>query len=149
MHELEVLRILLDFATLKKPKVEEFDDAILWARAMIRRHERRGLRRVVIESPFSGDVSSNKIYALRCLRDSIGRGEAPLVSHLLYPQVSVKYNISERTRGMAAGWAWTAVAHACVVYKDLGVTSGMLKGIELAQRAEIPVEERWLENHPN
>lgn len=147
MNDLEVLRVLLNFATLTTPKTEELADAILWARAKIRRMERNELRRVIVESPYSGEVAENRAYALRCLRDSVQRGEAPFVSHLLYPLVSRKYDADERRHGMACGWAWARVAHACIVYRDRGVTAGMQQGIDLALREEIPVEERRLEDN--
>lgn len=47
------------------------------------------MRRVILESPFAGNLWGrwrNRGYARRCLRDSVLRGEAPLVSHLLYTQ---------------------------------------------------------------
>ena len=40
--------------------------------------------KVIIESPYTGDVERNLEYARRCMRDSIKRGEAPFASHLLY-----------------------------------------------------------------
>jgi hypothetical protein len=44
------------------------------------------MRRVIIESPYSGDVETNVAYARAALRDCLSRGEAPLASHLLYTQ---------------------------------------------------------------
>lgn len=35
------------------------------------------MRRVVLESPYAGDVEKNVAYARLALRDSIQRGEAP------------------------------------------------------------------------
>lgn len=40
--------------------------------------------RVVLESPYSGDIKGNTKYARMALRDSLARGEAPIASHLLY-----------------------------------------------------------------
>ncbi len=34
------------------------------------------MRLVIIESPFAGSVKENIDYARRCVRDSLGRGEA-------------------------------------------------------------------------
>lgn len=42
------------------------------------------MRRVVIESPYAGDVERNVRYARASLSDCLRRGEAPLASHLLY-----------------------------------------------------------------
>ena len=40
--------------------------------------------KVIIESPYFGDVEKNLEYARRCLSDSLGREEAAFASHLLY-----------------------------------------------------------------
>lgn len=44
------------------------------------------MRRVVLESPFAGDVERNVRYAKACIRDCLSRGEAPIASHLLFTQ---------------------------------------------------------------
>lgn len=105
------------------------------------------MRRVILESPYAGDVEANVAYAKRCLADSLSRGEAPLASHLLYPQVLDDNKKEWRLLGMTAGFAWLDVAEAIVVYIDLGISDGMLKGISAAKQAGIPIEERRL-NHP-
>jgi hypothetical protein len=64
-------------------------------------------RRVIIESPYAGDVDANLIYARECLRDSLKRGEAPLASHALYTQEGVLNDDDpdERKLGIEAGFA--------------------------------------------
>ncbi len=47
------------------------------------------MRRVIIESPYAGDVETNVRYARACVRDSLLHGEAPIASHLLYTQEGV------------------------------------------------------------
>ncbi|MEK7211264.1 MAG: hypothetical protein AAB731_01390 [Patescibacteria group bacterium] len=42
------------------------------------------MQRVILESPFSGDVKRNIAYARACIRDCLRRGEAAIASHLLY-----------------------------------------------------------------
>jgi hypothetical protein len=44
------------------------------------------MRRVVIESPYAGDVGLNLLYLRACLADSLSRGEAPYASHAIYTQ---------------------------------------------------------------
>jgi len=44
------------------------------------------MTRVIIESPYAGDIEVNLKYAKLCILDSLKRGEAPLASHLLYTQ---------------------------------------------------------------
>lgn len=39
------------------------------------------MRRVILESPYAGEVEANVAYARLCMRDSISRGEAPSVSY--------------------------------------------------------------------
>jgi hypothetical protein len=104
------------------------------------------MKRVILESPFAGDVEENIAYARECLRDSLLRGEAPIASHLLYTQPGVlDDNVpAERTHGIDAGLAWGAVAEATVVYVDLGVSRGMQYGIANAEKAGRPVEMRHI-----
>lgn len=102
------------------------------------------MRRVIVESPYAGDVEKNVAYARRCLRDCLVRNEAPLASHLLYTQVLNDADDTERTYGIEAGLSWVDVAEACVVYVDRGVSKGMATGIAAAREAGVPVEFRWL-----
>lgn len=44
------------------------------------------MMRVVVESPFAGDIQKNIEYARKCMADCLKRGEAPFASHLLYTQ---------------------------------------------------------------
>jgi len=102
------------------------------------------MRRVILESPYAGDVLRNLAYARACMLDSLGKGEAPMASHLLYTQVLDDSDPAERGQGIAAGLAWGAVADATVVYLDRGVSSGMVLGIENATSAGRPVVYRRL-----
>ena len=47
--------------------------------------------KVQLESPFGAptreNIITNVAYALLAMRDSLGRGEAPFASHLLYTQM--------------------------------------------------------------
>ena len=101
---------------------------------------------VVLESPYAGDVPLNVAYARACLADSLARGEAPIASHLLYTQPGVLDDTDpeERARGMWAGHAWLPRAQAVVAYTDLGVSAGMLNGLELARLLGVPVYRRTL-----
>lgn len=96
------------------------------------------MRRVILESPFAGDIAANIAYARQCIRDCLKRGEAPIASHLLFTQPGVLADgvPEERKLGMEAGWAWQAVADAIVVYTDRGISSGMQAAIDRAR-------EKW------
>lgn len=90
------------------------------------------MRRVIIESPYAGDVARNEQYARAAMKDCLDRGEAPYASHLLYTQPGVldDTNQDQRMLGIEAGLAWGDVADAVVVYTDLGISKGMMFGIE-------------------
>jgi hypothetical protein len=105
------------------------------------------MRRVIVESPYAGDVEANEAYARACLRDCLLRGEAPLASHLLYTQPGVLDDAipEERERGILAGLAWSWGAQATVVYGDRGISAGMQKGIRAAEEEGRPVEYRSIE----
>lgn len=104
------------------------------------------MRRVILESPYAGDIIHNVRYAQACLRDSLLRGEAPLASHLLYTQPGVLRDEvpEERALGIEAGLSWGAEAEATVVYTDRGISRGMQFGIERAKKEGRPVEYRLI-----
>lgn len=95
------------------------------------------IRRVILETPLNGidapAVEKNKEYARRAMEDSLRRGEAPMVSHLLYTQVLNDRISAERKMGIDAGLAWGCVAEATVVYTDRGISPGMQLGIKRAE----------------
>ena len=93
-------------------------------------------RRVVLESPYAGDIALNERYARACVADCLRRGEAPIASHLLYTQPGVLDDDvpAERATGIAAGLAWLAAADAMVVYTDLGHSPGMIDAVKHAHR---------------
>ncbi len=80
------------------------------------------IKKVIIESPYAGDVEKNLEYARKCMRDSIFRGENPIASHLLYTQKGIlDDNIQEeRELGMTLGLLWSEVVDMHVFYVDLG-----------------------------
>ena len=108
------------------------------------------MRLVILESPYAGktedEVTRNVAYARRALRDSLLRGEAPIASHLLYTQPGVLRDKvpEERALGIGAGLAWSKVAHAAVVYGDIGITPGMQEGINRHQAEGTPIEYRQI-----
>ena len=104
------------------------------------------MKRVIIESPFAGDVEKNIEYARKCLRDSLLRGEAPIASHLLYTQPGVLDDDipEERQMGIDAGLAWREDAEATIVYIDLGISKGMEYGIADAKKHNRPIKHRSL-----
>lgn len=104
------------------------------------------MRRVILESPYAGDVEANIAYARACLRDCLSRGEAPLASHLLYTQPGVLDDLVEEERrwGIEAGLVWRSGAEAGVFYVDRGWSKGMLFAKDCYEADGIPIEERTL-----
>lgn len=106
------------------------------------------MRRVILESPYAGftdaERNANVEYARDALLDSLGRGEAPIASHLLYTQVLSDEVPDQRKLGIEAGLAWSEYADATVAYIDLGLSAGMMHGINDAVKHDRPVEFRKL-----
>lgn len=102
------------------------------------------MKRVIIESPYSGDVEKNIDYARLCLRDSLIRGESPIASHLLYTQVLDDSIPNERSTGLEAGLAWIEVADAHIFYGDLGMSKGMMIAYDRAMQAGKKTETRYI-----
>lgn len=107
------------------------------------------MRRVILESPYAGDVEENTRYAQLCVADALNRGDAPIASHLLYTQPNILDDtlVEERNKGIDVGLSWAQVADATVVYTDRGITSGMKYGIKRAEYFSLPIEYRELENY--
>lgn len=106
------------------------------------------INQVQIESPFNAPTRSgiitNVAYALLAMRDSLNRGEAPFASHLLYTLVGNDNDPYERELGILAGLAIGQKADATAVYTDLGISPGMVRGIEAADAANRPMVYRRL-----
>jgi hypothetical protein len=100
--------------------------------------------RVVIESPYAGDIEKNVDYARKCMRDSLKREECPIASHLLYTQKGIldDSNPIERELGIKAGFKWGYLAEKIAVYQDLGISIGMKNAIYFYQSLDIPIEYR-------
>lgn len=100
--------------------------------------------RVILESPYAGDIEQNVAYARRCLTDCLKRGEAPIASHLLFTQPGVLRDEipEERELGINAGLAWVSVADKMVVYTDRGVSRGMVAAMHAAKKRGVLIELR-------
>lgn len=108
------------------------------------------MRRVIIESPYAGQVVTNTRYVRACLRDSLLRNEAPFASHAIYtlPGVLRDEIPEERELGMEAGLQWAPASCdrdlGITMYTDRGVSSGMQYGIERHRLWGRTIEERQL-----
>jgi len=106
------------------------------------------MKRVIVESPYTGNNEENVGYARECIRDSLTHGESPIASHLLYTQPGIldDNNPCERAIGIAAGLCWSRSADYVVVYTDRGITHGMSIGIQEHLRNGKQVIYRSLNN---
>jgi hypothetical protein len=104
------------------------------------------MRRVILESPWAGNIRKHRNYARRAVRDCLKRGDAPIASHLLFTQPGVlKDGVAhEREAGILAGLAWSEVADAAVFYADYGFSMGMLHALKRHAELGTPVEIRYL-----
>jgi hypothetical protein len=102
------------------------------------------MRRVIIESPLMGGLRIAIRYAQHAMRDSLDRNEAPWASHLLYPQCLADSDPVQRKLGIDAGLLWGRAAGATIVYYDLGVSKGMVQGIDEAKALGREIEWRSL-----
>lgn len=86
------------------------------------------MRRVVIESPYAGNVERNLRYLRAAMRHSLDNNEAPFASHGLYAQEGMLDDTKpeQRRLGIEAGYAWGAVADTVAFYEDLGWSAGMI-----------------------
>lgn len=87
------------------------------------------MKRVIIESPYAGDVDKNVEYAHKCMEDSLSRGEAPLASHLIYTNYLDDTDKQQRRQGIKAGFSWGEECELVAVYCDYGISKGMELGI--------------------
>jgi len=100
------------------------------------------MQRVVICSPYSGDIEANLAYARAALRHSLDLGEAPFASHLLYTQVYDDTSPKERDRAMQAEYEWIEHCDFVAFYIDLGWSPGMLKELKVARLFNKQYENR-------
>jgi len=105
------------------------------------------MKRVIIESPYSGNVKLNEIYGEFALNDClVNYNESPYASHLLYTR---KYVLNdrkpeERKLGIEAGFYWREVAEETIFYIDLGLTDGMIQGIKDCNLKKVKYKVRYL-----
>lgn len=88
--------------------------------------------RVVVVSPYAGDVGTHLAYLRDASLDCLRRGEAPFAGHGFYTTVLDDSDPESRELGIRAGQAWARASQRTVVYTDLGITAGMRLDISSA-----------------
>jgi len=100
------------------------------------------MKRVIIESPYAGNVVGNMTYLRRCIIDCLFRGESPYASHLMLTTTLDDTDPDQRALGLQAAKAWYTLDVLLVVYTDFGISSGMVKGIQYAEEMGMEMEIR-------
>lgn len=100
--------------------------------------------RVVVESPYAGDIEKNTAYAKAACKDCMRQGEVPFASHLFFPQFLDESNPVERDIGIAAGYCFWKEFDKIVFYIDNGISPGMSKALERSILEKKPYEFRQL-----
>lgn len=103
------------------------------------------MNRVVIESPYAGNVDGNLKYLRACMRDCLlNRGEAPFASHGLYTQPGVldDNDPEERKLGIGAGFEYREPAERTAFYLDAGLSRGMKFGFDDVDKRGFAYELR-------
>ena len=100
---------------------------------------------VVIESPWK-ELPTRETYLARCLLDSIRRGEVPLCGHGLYTRALDDDDEKERIIGLTLHCKLIDLLvltdGILAVYKDHGISTGMLIAINYAKILDIGIEYR-------
>jgi hypothetical protein len=107
------------------------------------------MKRVIVESPYAGEIKINEIYGALAMHDClVNYNEAPYASHLLYTRKYVlrDYISTERRLGIDAGFEWRKMADKTVFYVDLLMSRGMVEGLEDCKKKGLPYEIRRLPN---
>lgn len=101
-------------------------------------------KRVIIESPYAGDIERNMKYLEEAVLDSLKRGEAPFASHGFYTAFLNDQIPEQRKQGIECGFAWQNVAELVVFYADLGFSNGMKKAQERVDVLGLKYEVRYI-----
>jgi hypothetical protein len=112
------------------------------------------IRVVCIESPYAAPtpegIARNRRYLDACILDCVRRGETPYASHKMLTDALNDADAEAREMGIVAGFQMRevlAIRHSRLVtveYVDLGISRGMLRGVEHSESLQVPVEVRQL-----
>lgn len=106
------------------------------------------LSRVYIASPCrtsSPEQSATfQHYLELCMRDSLARKEAPYAPHAYLPKYLPDTNPLDRRLALDIGSKFLQVCNKLAVYKDHGITDGMVGEMDFAKSMKILIEIRSL-----
>lgn len=101
------------------------------------------MKRVIVESPYAGDVERNLTYLRRALADCLKHSEAPFASHAIYTQPGVLDDAiaDDRRLGISAGFEWWHSVETIAFYIDYGFSNGMkaahARAVERGHKIEL------------
>lgn len=107
------------------------------------------MKRVIIESPWRGNVERHRAYLIECIRDSVLRGESPYASHMMLTEALDDNDPASRSLGMICGYAWWKAASFIAIYTDLGWSEGMRIAKIRGQGHGMKIKERRLADYKN
>ncbi len=107
------------------------------------------MRLVIVESPYAANehrtIEQHREYLRLAMADCVRRGEAPMASHHLLPEILRDDTPHERALGIAMGLAWGHHADLVAVYSCLGVSPGMRSAIAAYKAVGKPIEWRGID----
>ena len=110
------------------------------------------MQKVYIESPYGLSCGlspeENVQYAKKCANDSLTKGEAPFAHQLfLYGNnLVVEYdNKGKEMSRSSVSSVWRKAADKNVVYTDMGISTGMILGIDESRYEDQKIECRGIE----
>lgn len=108
-------------------------------------------KRVLIISPFAGNIERNKKYLERCIQFVIDSGNAPFAPHYIYPNFLDDTDSFERQKGMAFGRAWAFTAEHAIAFIDYGTSNGMAEdvGFLRLERPGLPIDAVTIGENPD
>ena len=95
--------------------------------------------RVVVESPYAGDLDGNWSYLQDCMLWCLDNGASPYASHGLLTECLDDTDPTDRALGFDAGFAWREAADETWAFVDRGLSPGMRRGIVHAHMVKHPV----------
>jgi len=105
-------------------------------------------KRILVISPYSGDIEKNLKYLDCCMRYVIAKGHAPFAPHFIYPHFLDDSKPEERRRGLEMGLVWGEKAEEIWIFVDHGHSEGMSYERAYYQVCftDIPIRDILLDN---
>jgi hypothetical protein len=110
-------------------------------------YEKGEFKRIILESPFAGEVDRNVHYAKALIHKLAHNGYAPSASHLLYTQCLDDTKEFDRDLGINKGLDY-AHEKDSIIGIDLGISGGMKYGIARAERESRDYRFETLSQNP-